>query len=544
MRAGAVCRRETLVPTGAGCRRETLVRTRTVCHRGEVFRLLGLLGALSLATDLGAGAPLDEALRRAVVASRLARGQGCSDAEVSDVLYVSLLQHLGCTAYAHENGRRWGDDTAFVRATFHTDFADRGDIWRTWVSGLSASSGRSRPGVLLTALGPGRQDATRGPAATCEVTRQAAGRLGLASPVQAALPLVLTAWDGSGVPDSAGEQIPYAVRLTQVASTAVLLEAEEGRAAVVPALRARAGHALDPVLVEALAERVDELLDVEGDPFDLVLDAEPDPVRLVDPAATLEVARTFGDLADLKSPWFHGHSTAVAELAAGAATLLGLPEDEVGVVRIAGHLHDLGRVGIPSGLWDKGGALSRTEAEQAQLHPHLSERILSRVPALRPAARLVGEHHERLDGSGYVRGLAGGQLSVASRVLATADAYRELVEDRAVGRGVSPATAADRLRAAARDGTLDGAAVEAVLRAAGHAAGSRASRPAGLTARQAEVLRLVAAGLSNRQIARRLGISPRTAEHHVQDIYLKIGCSTRAGAALYAMEHGLLDKDG
>ena len=100
------------------------------------------------------------------------------------------------------------------------------------------------------------------------------------------------------------------------------------------------------------------------------------------------------------------------------------------------------------------------------------------------------------------------------------------------------------LREDARAGRLDADAVAAVLEAAGHRVGARRPRPAGLTDRQVEVLRLLAAGLSNKQIAARLVVSPRTAERHVQDVYDKIGLSSRAGAALYAMEHGLVEKTG
>ena len=101
-----------------------------------------------------------------------------------------------------------------------------------------------------------------------------------------------------------------------------------------------------------------------------------------------------------------------------------------------------------------------------------------------------------------------------------------------------------RLRTEVRTGRLDGDAVTAVLAAAGQAQGVRRPRPADLTARQVEVLRLVARGLSSRHVADRLVISTRTAEHHVQDVYTKIGVSTRAGAALFAMEHGLVGEDG
>jgi DNA-binding CsgD family transcriptional regulator len=257
------------------------------------------------------------------------------------------------------------------------------------------------------------------------------------------------------------------------------------------------------------------------------------------------VARTFGDLVDLKSPWLHGHSDAVAELAARAGERRGLDPKEIDTLRVAGHLHDLGRVGVSSRIWDKTGGLSATERAQVELHPWHTERILSGVPELAAAARIAAQHHERLDGSGYHRGAVATQLGAASRVLAAADRYRGLVEDRPYRPALSARDAASALDSDVRAGRLEADAVAAVLSEAGHVRGARRSRPAGLTGRQVDVLRLVAAGRSNREIAAALVISRRTAEHHVQDVYARIGVSTRAGAALYAMEHGLLaDRSG
>jgi HD-GYP domain-containing protein (c-di-GMP phosphodiesterase class II) len=308
-------------------------------------------------------------------------------------------------------------------------------------------------------------------------------------------------------------------------------------------VRRRAGTQLDPNLAELLVERADELLaDLdEIDAYQAVLDIEPEPVRRVEKNQLADVTRTFGNLVDLKSPWLHGHSAGVGDLAAAASGMLGL-RDDVGTVRIAGYLHDLGRVGVSSAIWDKAGPLSGIERDQARLHAYHSERILARIPPLTGLAKLAGQHHERCDGSGYHRGSTAAQLSMASRVLASADAYRRLIEDRPYRRALVPARAADRLEAEARAGRLDHDAASAVIEAAGLRRAARRSRPADLTERQVEVLRLVSRGLSNAEIADRLVLSRRTVEHHVQDIYLKIGASTRAGAAMFAMQHGLLDQ--
>lgn len=509
-----------------------------------MFRLLGLLGGLSLATDLGTGVPLEESLKRCVVATRLARAVGCTDAQTSDVVYTALLQHLGCTAYTHEGAAVWGDDIGFVRMAFLTDFTDPKDVWRSWLPGLAEATGRSQARVAVTALTTGRKGEVDGPAATCEVARDASAWLGLPASVQDNLFHALARWDGKGYPAVAGSAVPLPTRLLHVASTAVLFTLHSGSADAVAQVRRRSGTYLDPQLADVLVDRADELIGdiADLDAYDEALRMEPDPVRMVDDGQVEAVAHTFGSLADLKSPWLQGHSAAVAELAATAASGLGMKD--VRTVRVAGHLHDIGRVGVSSRIWDKPGPLTATERDQARLHPYHGERILARTPALADVARLVGQHHERCDGSGYHRGQTAAQLSMASRVLAAADGYRNLVEERPHRRAVTEVEAAGRLRAEARAGRLDADAVAAVLEASGGRAGGRRTRPADLTERQVEVLRLVARGLSNRQVAQALSISRRTAEHHVQDIYLKIGASTRAGAALFAMRHGLLDEPG
>lgn len=508
-----------------------------------MIRLLGLLGGLSLATDLGIGAPLEASLKRCVVAGRLASALGCSRSEVSDVMYVALLQHLGCTAYTHEGAQVWGDDIAFVRVAFTTDFTDRREVLTKWLPELADATGRSRPHVLATALTTGRKGETAGPAATCEVARDASRWLGLPDTVQHSLFHALTMWNGNGHPPVGGDAIPLPARLMQVASTAVLFLLLDGPGTARSELERRSGTYLDPQVVAGFLRRAPQLLDgvLDIDAYDTALAFEPDPVRLVGGDQLETVARTFGSLADLKSPWLQGHSLAVGELAAAAAAAMDLG-DHAHTLRVAGYLHDLGRVGVNSRIWDRPGPLTATERDQARLHPYYSQQILSRVPELLEIAKLAGQHHERCDGSGYYRGTSGAELSMASRLLAASDAYRGLVEARPHHRALDPGSAAVRLQADARAGQLDGDALAAVLQAAGLGGGTRRTHPAGLTGRQVDVLRLMALGLSNKDIANRLVISRRTAEHHVQDIYSKIGTSTRAGAALFAMQHGLLDR--
>jgi HD-GYP domain-containing protein (c-di-GMP phosphodiesterase class II) len=274
--------------------------------------------------------------------------------------------------------------------------------------------------------------------------------------------------------------------------------------------------------------------------WDAVIDAEPALAGVLSEQGFDAALGAIAEFADLKSPFTVGHSRGVAELAAEAARAYGLPEPDAVALRRAGLVHDFGRMGVSNAIWDKPGPLTTSELERVRLHPYLTERILSSSPALAPLGELACQHHERVDGSGYPRGLRGNQLSPAARLLAAADAYRAMIEPRPHRPALPEAEVADVLRAEVRAGRLDAEAVDAVLRAAGHRVGRRREGPAGLTAREVEVLGLVARGLSNKEIAQRLFISPKTVRNHVEHIYVKIGVSSRAAAALFASEHGLL----
>jgi HD-GYP domain-containing protein (c-di-GMP phosphodiesterase class II) len=212
----------------------------------------------------------------------------------------------------------------------------------------------------------------------------------------------------------------------------------------------------------------------------------------------------------------------------------------VDTLRRAGLVHDLGRLGVSNAIWDKRGPLGAGEWERVRLHPYLTERILGQSPVLAPLGALAAQHHERLDGSGYPRGLSGAALSLPARVLAVADAYRTMREPRPHREALPSDAAADRLRGEARAGRLDADAVEAVLASAGHRADRRHSRPAGLSPREIEILRLVARGLSSREIADRLVLSPKTVRNHTERIYAKTGSGNRVAASLFAVQHGLL----
>ena len=236
-------------------------------------------------------------------------------------------------------------------------------------------------------------------------------------------------------------------------------------------------------------------------------------------------------------------TAAVADLAAAAGPALNLPAGDLRLLRRAGLVLGFGRLGVSNAIWDKPGPLGPGEWERVRMQPYFTERMLRQSAALAPLGALAAQHRERLDGSGYPRGISGRSIWPAARVLGAADAYQAMREPRPHRAGRSADQAAGELRAEVRSGRLDGDAVEAVLSAAGHRVRRRASGVAGLTAREVEVLRLAARGLPSREIARRLVMSPKTVGNHIEHIYIKIGAGSRAAASLFAVQHGLLPEE-
>jgi len=205
----------------------------------------------------------------------------------------------------------------------------------------------------------------------------------------------------------------------------------------------------------------------------------------------------------------------------------------------AGLVHDLGRSGVPNSIWEKPGALNESEWESVRLHAYLGERMLARVPDLLEVARVAGSHHERLDGSGYHRGVGAAQLSLEERILAAADVRQALSEPRPHRPALDDDEAADELRRQVASGRLDGESVALVLSAGQARPRRRREWPASLTTREVEVLALLSSGKTNKQIGQQLFVSPRTVGHHIQHIYRKLDVSTRAAATLFAMQHDL-----
>lgn len=508
------------------------------------IRAAELIGALSLATDVGVGEPLEHGLRTTVIGVRLAESLGLEEEDRRVVYYVALLRYAGCTAESHLDAALFGDELAVRAALAPALFGSRGErllaIARTTHAGEPA---RWRAVAVARALVRLRNAFRKSAAGHCEVTQAHALRLGLGTAIQAALGDVFERWDGNGWPAGRrGEQVPLPVRLMQVAEDADLQHGLGGLEHAVSVVRKRAGAAFDPAVADAFCRAAPELVDglESATLWESAMAAEPGgPVMLEDEGVD-EGLRVFGDFADLTIPYTLGHSAAVAELAATAGERAGLDAGACVALGRAGLVHNVGRVAVTASVWNKPGPLSRDEREKVRLYPYYTERVLQHPELLRSLGEIACRQQERLDGSGYPRGAVAGDLSPSARILAVANAYQAMVEPRPHRPAHTPTRAAELLRDEVRAGRLDTTAVAAVLEAAGQEAGRLSPpRPAGLTDREAEVLALLAHGLMTKQIGQRLGISPKTADRHIQNVYAKIGVSTRAAAALFATRHGV-----
>ena len=510
---------------------------------GARIRLAELVAALSLGVDLGFGQPMEHVLRQCLIALRLAERIGLDDDRRSVVYYTALLVNVGCHSDAHEQVKWFGDDIALKANKYlyeQRSLAGAAAALRLVGSG-NPPLHRFRVGLEFTLAGWRELDGmiSGHSALACELAR----RLGLPEAVQQSVAASYEQWDGRGWPgELEGDAVPVAARLAQLAEFVEVAHRIGGVEAATALARRRAGGQFDPALADVLCRDAEAILGGldSARTWEAVIGAEPAlGVRLDEEqfgTALLAVA----DFVDLKSPFTVGHARAVADLVEAAAVGLHMEPAERTTLRRAGLVHGLGRLGVSNAIWDKRGPLGAGEWERVRLQPYLTERMLCQSPSLAPLGAVAVQYRERLDGSGYPRGLAGGAISWPARILGVAEAYQSMIEPRPHRPTLPPARAADELRAEAAAGRLDAAAVTAVLGAAGLRPVRRSGGPNGLTAREVDVLRLVARGCSSKEIASRLVISPKTARNHIEHIYAKIGASTRAGACLFAMQSGLL----
>lgn len=502
----------------------------------ERARLIDVLAALSLTTDLATGLPFERGLRACLVADGLARALELGPPDHRAAFLASLVRAVGC-GHASENAALFGDDIAFERflATFDPgDGAVAGAQLAVFENAVGTPALQTFLAVAPT-VGP---SAVR---ASCEVAVALGTQLGLPAAVLDAFADVFERWDGHGLPDGlAGEALDPIARIVAVAEQAAIAHATGGLAAARAEIARRAGGHLDPSLCDVFLANAEEIfapIEAAEDLVDAVRAAEPAPVLALSAAGLDGPCAALATFADLKGFHLIGHSQHVAQLALAAGRLAGL--DDLDDLRLAALLHDVGRAGVVSSIWDRPGPLGAADRERVRLHPHWTERVLSATPVLAPLAAVAAAHHERLDGTGYHRGARASDLPRGARVLAAADVLAALTEDRPHRPAHTRDEAARIVQDEAVAGRLDPEAAAAVIEAAG-ARRPRTAWPNDLTDREVDVLRLTARGLSNKEIAAALVVSPRTVQNHLAAVYDKTGRRTRAGAAVFAVAHGLV----
>ena len=530
------------------------------------IRLAELMAALSVATDMGTGQPLEFAQSACVLAMRLGEQLGLNDTQLREVYYQALLRYIGCNAETHLAAAIVGDELVLRREFAQIDNGKTPEIMGLMVRLIrEAHSGDSTLQVARAVM-QGFMMIGRLPASFadhCEVAQRLAERFGFSGSILVALGQLYERWDGKGMPHKLkGEQVALSVRVVSLAQDAVVFQRLGDVAAAVQMVRERRGSAYEPRIADTFCRQAAQLMaGLEREPtWDAVLALEPAEHTSLSETQFDAACEAFADFVDIKSPYTLGHSRGVAELAALAAQQPGWSALDAKDVWRAGLLHDIGRTGVSSGIWDKAGPLSEREWEKVRLHPYYTKRVLARPEELARLGAIAALHHERLDGSGYHRALPAALLPPAARILAAADVYRAMGEARPHRPALAPAAAAAELLREAKAGRLDGDAVNSVLAAAGQRgdarrqvgdlphvraddlrpSAARRESPGGLTDREVDVLRLVARGNSNKEIARQLIVAPKTVDNHVQHIDAKLHVSTRAAATLFAVERHLL----
>jgi HD-GYP domain-containing protein (c-di-GMP phosphodiesterase class II) len=507
-----------------------------------------LVATLALAQDNAFGQPLESQLRSCLLAVWLGEAAGFERELRETIYWVALLRYVGCTGHAHEVATLFGDEIAIRAQTLVHDAANPAEVMRDVLAFATAGRAPEEREQVVRMIQEGAHEwAVHNFASGCEVAEMLVRRLDFTPGVREALRFTFERWNGKGMPAGAsGEEIPLAMRVVHLSHDMEALGRHYSPAEALEAARARRDRTYDPNLVDLFVahggwfDRLDKL-----EPWDGVLDLEPEPHRTLEGAELDDALLVIADFIDLKSPYMAGHSRRCAQLAADAATLLGIDDGEISALRRAALVHEFGTTAIPNSIWDKPAPLTRAEFDRVELHPMLTEQMLRRSPALAVLNPIAATHHEKADGSGYHKCLRASAIDPGARILAAVDIYVALTTDRADRPAFSENYAATELRRLASQGVLDHPTSEAVLMAAGHGnqprrKTRRLENPGGLTPREVEVLRLAARGLTTRDIADHLYISFRTADHHIEHVYAKIGVSSRAAAALWAMQNDVV----
>ncbi len=522
----------------------------------NLIRTVDLLGAFSLASDLAMGLDMEHGARSCYIGMHIAQEMELPLNQRTDLYYAELLKDAGCTTWTSQLASSWLVDELAAKRDLQFFRNSRNPLdMASWLFKYVAAGASfpTRATHILDFLIKGRKFMKEGFESTCQVASRIAQRLGMPETVQDALMQVFEQWDGHGMPYGIkSDAISIISRIVLMTSFMEVFHRVDGREAAKHVALARRGKAFDPSVVDAfltVAQKDSFWRGLEEERvWDSVIFMEPErsPYRYMGEGKVVDVALAMADYADLKLPFWAGRSRRIANLAERIAQRMGLTGSQVTIIYQAALVHDIGVVAVPSFLLNKSqDTLTEAEREQVRLHPYHSERVLSKVPALEPLIPLVAAHHEEMDGRGYYRGIKGSEIPLGARIIAVADRFDELTHDAPENPGLDLDQAVNVMRQEVGS-RLSPDAFQALTEDLSGVDSSPRQRtrqqewPARLTDREVEVLRLIAKGLNRRQVAGALFIAEGTVRSHLEHIYSKIGVSSRAAAALFAVEHDLL----
>lgn len=406
-------------------------------RRIRPVRLSDLVSALSYALDLTEGQPLGHAQRSCVLGVRLAQAIGLPEDEIADLYYALLLKDSGCSSNAARMYQILGSDE--IRAKHDVKLIDwRRVNWSTLVYSLRHVRVGRTTWERLLALSQVAWHRHRQQKEVveirCERGASIALKMGFPQRTSEAIRALDEHWDGGGYPlGLKGEQIPIGARILTLAQTMEVFHRHSGMVSALRVARARSGRWFDPELVRAAhaiaqQESLDRELEYASETVARLSPVEGNSATFGDRVDV--ICDAFAEVVDAKSPYTSEHSRRVTEVAVAVGAQLGLNKATQTLIRRAALLHDLGKLSVPNSILEKPVALTAEEWAVVRRHPFHSEAILKRIEGFEEIAIIAGAHHERLDGTGYFRGLKGHQLSLPARILAVADVFDALVARR------------------------------------------------------------------------------------------------------------------
>ncbi|RUL63165.1 LuxR family transcriptional regulator [Dyella dinghuensis] len=483
--------------------------------------LFDAIRAIAFVGDLAMGQPTDHSWRTAWIASRLAQKSERYEDLCTETFLVALLRWSGCTANAHEFAQTFGDDVAQRKSLLAMQSPETG-----------FKSGTHAQGAAFFSLSK----------IHCEIAGDIAGLLGLSKEVQFALRHLFESFDGSGAPEGlSGSAVPSSVYFACIASDLEIFNRLYGLERACELVRQRAGKQYPGHMVEsAVTQAPSWFLQLEN--VKMTDDVDGVCNDGFEQTAPLEI---LADVIDLKMPWMTGHSRLAAAFAKTAAQQLGLAKSTQDRLYRAGLIHGIGRAAVPNMIWDMPCALPESAWERVRLVPYWTGRTGRLLRSLENEVNLASLAYERSDGSGYYRGLTADDIPLEARVLAAAVAKAALSRPRPWRGALTSDEVRQLMGEESRKGRLCTIAVGALfpldagrLSFQPHPVSTNTNL---LTEREKDVLRCISLGASNKAVALKLSISPSTVRTHVESVFRKLGCTTRAAATLKAVQLGLLD---